>query len=288
MTTLTTAPRPARTRVSLLRVGIVLLCAAAVGLTGVRAFSAAVTSPATPGPSVFTAYVDVTTTPTYSFGTPAGPAQSNVVLSFVVADPTSPCVPTWGGAYTLDQAASQLELDRRVSQLRLTGGHVRVSFGGQRNNELASVCSDPTALSDAYQAVIDRYELTSIDLDLEGPALADTAAAARRAAAIKDLQGRASASGRSLAVWLTLPVPRTGLTDQGVSVVAGMLSAGVDLAGVNGMTMDFGSGTTAAQPLSGVVIQASAALHDQVSAAFARAGRSLDSGKAWGRSASPR
>ena len=84
-------------------------------------------------------------------------------------------------------------------------------------------------------------------------------------------------------MWLTLPVSRTGLTDQGVSVVAGMLSAGVDLAGVNGMTMDFGSGTTPAQPLSDVVIQASAALHDQVSVAFARAGRSLDSGKAWGK-----
>jgi chitinase len=283
MTVPATPQHPAVTRVSLLRVGFVLLCAAAVGFTGVRAFSAAVTPPASPGPSAFNAYVDVTATPTFPFGTPAGPAQSNVVLSFVVADPSSPCVPTWGGAYTLDKADSDLELDRRISQLRLTGGHVRVSFGGQRNNELALACSDPMALRDAYQSVVDRYELTSIDLDLEGSSLADAAGADRRAAAIKDVQGRASASGRSLAVWLTLPVSATGLTDQGASIVAGMLSAGVDLAGVNGMTMDFGTASSPAQPLSGVVIQASTALHAQVSAAFARAGRSLDAGQVWGK-----
>ncbi len=281
MSTPTAAARPARTRISLLRVGIVLLSTAVVGWTGMRAISAAVTSPPTPGPSIFTAYVDVTATPTYPFETPSGPAQSNVILSFVVAGPDAHCTASWGGVYSLDQAASHLDLDRRISQLRLVGGQALVSFGGQAGTELASACTNPVALREAYQSVVDRYKLTSIDLDLEGTSLQDTAAAARRAAAIKDIQDQARTAGRSLAVWLTLPVSTTGLTATGASVVAGMLSAGVELAGVNGMTMDFDASGAAAQPLSRAVIQASTALHGQVRAAFAQAGQPLDDGQAW-------
>jgi len=270
-----------RTRVSPLRVGIVLLCTALVGWTGTRAISAAVTTPAKPGSSTFAGYVDVTATPTYPFETPPGPAQSSVILSFVVAAPGNPCTATWGGAYTLGEASSRLDLDRRMSQLRLVGGQARVSFGGQAGKELATTCTDPVALGEAYQSVVDRYKLSSIDLDLEGPSLEDTAAATRRAAAIKNLQDRARTADRHLAVWLTLPVATTGLTAQGTSVVAGMLAAGVDLTGVNGMTMDFGTLSQPAQPLAKAVIQASTALHAQVRTAFARAGRPLSDGSAW-------
>ncbi|HEX7536423.1 MAG TPA: glycosyl hydrolase family 18 [Dermatophilaceae bacterium] len=281
MSTPTATPRPARTRISLLRVGIVLMCIALVGWTGTRAISAAITPPPTPGPSVFTGYVDVTATPTYPFETPSGPAQSNVILAFVVAGPDHQCAATWGGSYTLDQAASQLDLDRRMSQLRLVGGQARVSFGGQAGTELASACTDPVALREAYQSVVDRYKLTSIDLDIEGTSLADTAAATRRAAAVKDVQDQVKTAGRSLAIWLTLPVAPTGLTASGASVVAGMLSAGVNLAGVNGMVMDFGEASTPAQPLSKAVILASTALHAQVSRAFEQASQPLDDDQAW-------
>lgn len=281
MTTLTEVPRPARTRISFPRVGIVLLCTVLVGWSGTRAISAAVTTAQTPGPSIFAAYVDVTATPTFPFETPSSQAQSNVILSFVGAGPDHQCAATWGGAYSLDQAASRLDLDRRLSQLRLVGGQARVSFGGQAGTELASKCTDPVALREAYQSVVDRYKLTSIDLDLEGGPLQDTAAVARRAAAIRGVQDHAKSAGGSLAVWLTLPVSPTGLTAAGASVVAGMLSAGVNLAGVNGMTMDFGTVSTPTQPQSKVVIQASTALHAQVGTAFAQAGKPLNNGQAW-------
>jgi len=281
MTMATSSQGAARTRVSLLRVAVVLVCAVVVGWTGLRSFAAALSQPAKPGPSTFAAYVDVTATPTFSFGTPTGPAQSNVILSFVVADPTSGCTPLWGGAYTLDTAASDLELDRRISQLRSTGGVVRVSFGGQRGTELAAACTDPAALRNAYQSVVDRYTLTSIDLDLEGASLADAAAGERRAAAVKAVQDHARAAGRHLAVWLTLPVSPTGLTAEGVAVVDQMLATGVDLAGVNGMTMDFGTGSSPSSPLSDVVLTASTALRAQVGAAYAREGVNLGDAHLW-------
>jgi chitinase len=277
----TTAPRAGRTRISWTRLAAVVACVAATSFVGVRAVSTAFATPVVPGPTGFAAYVDVTAMPAYAFETPAGPAQSHVILSFVVADPSSPCTPSWGGAYTLDQAASTLELDRRLAQLRLTGGDAAVSFGGQRGSELSTVCTQPSALREAYRAVVDRYQLSSIDLDVEGSALDDTASIARRATAVRGLQDDERAQGRDLAVWLTLPAATTGLTAQGVAVVDAMLSAGVDLAGVNGLTMDFGLAATSAQPMSGFVLQAARGLQAQVTAAYDRVGTHLDTAHSW-------
>ncbi len=272
--------RPA-TRVSFVRVLVVLVAVAGIGWSGTRAVSALVVGDPEPGPSHFVPYVDVTATPRYAFETPEGPAQSTVALSFVVADPRDPCEPSWGGYYDLDTAGSDLELDRRISQLRLTGGDVRVSFGGQAGTELASACADPTALRAAYGAVVDRYDLTAVDLDLEGATLDDEAGMTRRAAAIKDLQDSATSADSELAVWLTLPVGQDGLTEAGRAAVTTVLAAGVDVAGVNGMTMDFGVATSAAQPLSDVVARAATALHGQVRTAYATAGQRLDTAEAW-------
>jgi chitinase len=281
MTKATKTPGSARTRVSFLRVGLVLICAAAISWGSYRAFADVLSRPAKLGSSTFAGYVDATVTPTYSFGTPSGPAESNVILSFVVADGTSGCTPLWGGAYTLDKAASDLELDRRISQLRSIGGSVRVSFGGQAGTELSVACTDAASLEVAYQSVVDRYKLTSIDLDVEGASLADKAAGARRAAAIKAVQHKAAAAGGHLAVWLTLPVSPTGLTAEGVAAVDQMLAAGVDLEGVNGMTMDFGAKVSTPTTMSDIVIQASTALRAQVETAYANVGMKLDDAHSW-------
>lgn len=283
MTATTTKARAPRSRISFLRVSLVLALTALIGWAGFNAFASVVTRPAEAGPSTFAAYVDVTVTPTYPFGTPAGPAQSNVILSFIVADPNSSCVPLWGGAYSLDAASSDLEVDRRISQLRSIGGLVRVSFGGQAGTELAAACGDAPALETAYQSVVDRYELTSIDLDIEGASLADVDAGARRATAIKAVQDQTREDGRELAVWLTLPVAPTGLTTEGVAVVDQMLAGGVDVAGVNGMTMDFNSGVSASAPYSDVVLDSATALQLQVSEAYERIGVKLADTDVWGK-----
>lgn len=284
MTSPQLARAPRRTRISLLRVGLLLAITAAVGWGGFRAVSQIVLVPATPGPSTFSAYVDVTAWPSFAFETPSGPAQSDVILSFIVSDPAKPCVPSWGGYYSLEGAAAEIELDRRVQQLRDVGGDIRVSFGGAANSELALGCTDPESLLDAYRSVVARYDLTTIDLDIEGGALDDAASIERRAAAIATLQAEREADGGiGLAVWLTLPVGPDGLTAAGENAVAQMLAAGVDVTGVNGMTMDFGIVTSAAKPQSDTITKAATALHGQVSTLFARAGQSLSDGDAWGK-----
>ena len=108
--------------------------------------------------------------------------------------PKSSCSPSWGGFYSLNQAANQLNLDRRVAQLQNEGASAVVSFGGQANNELAVSCTDPVKLAAAYESVIKRYSLTTIDLDIEGAAQGDQASLVRRAQAIATLQKGAHAA----------------------------------------------------------------------------------------------
>src|SRR5690606_18772853 len=100
-----------------------------------------------------------TLTPTYEFQNPQANPARDVVLAFVVADPTEPCAPSWGGAYSMDEASADLELDRRITQLRAAGGSVMISFGGQANDELAFACDDEAELTDAYRSVVERYDV---------------------------------------------------------------------------------------------------------------------------------
>lgn len=270
-------------RVSFTRLLILLVTTAAVGFFGYGAVVAAVLPPPEPGLSTFSPYVDVTDWPPYRFESPKGAPQSNVTLSFIVADPADACEPTWGGYYTLDEAGVAIELDRRITQLRSVGGDIRISFGGAINSELATVCQDQNELVGAYRAVVDRYRVSTVDFDIEGPALSDAAANQRRAAALATLQQEIANEGGELHVWLTLPVSTQGLTAEGERVVADTLAAGVQVAGVNGMVMNLGVPTTASNPQSTPIKQALTALHGQVYSLLRGVGQEVSEADAWGR-----
>ncbi len=234
------------------------------------------------GPSWFAPYVDVTSTPSYAFEEMSDRTHSSAVLAFVVSAPDSPCEPSWGGAYSMSAAAEQLELDRRVARLRQLGGAVIVSFGGAANSELAIGCTDPAALTAAYASVVDRYGMTQIDLDIEGQASMAPEVNERRAKAIAGLIQQRQAAGKTLDVWLTLPVISTGLTDQGRAVLTSMLAAGVRPAGVNAMTMDYGEPFPEGRSMADQGELALTALQQQIRDAYAAAGADLSAAQAWG------
>ncbi|MFC5678052.1 chitinase [Aeromicrobium endophyticum] len=235
------------------------------------------------GAAWYAGYVDATVTPLYEFEQPASKAARDIVLSFVVADPDSACSPTWGGAYSLDAASDDIDLDRRIARLRQAGGSVVVSFGGAANSELSTACTDPSQLVDAYTSVVDRYDVRTIDLDIEGPALADAAATQRRAAAIKALQVARAKAGKNLRVWLTLPVSPQGLSTEGRQVVAAMLEQKVELSGVNVMTMDYGGSRAKDQTMLDASTSALTATHRQLGQVYARAGQDVGSATLWRR-----
>lgn len=238
-------------------------------------------SPETPQKPWFAAYVDVTSTPAYPFEQLGATVASDVMLAFIVASPKDACVPTWGGYYTLDEAATTLDLDRRIARLEQQEGRIAVSFGGALNSELGLACTDHDRLFRAYQSVIDRYSIDTIDLDLEREGLSNAEAGERRAQVIARLQEDYRSKGKHLAVWLTLPVAPQGLTEEGTNAVAMMLKQGVDLAGINVMTMDYGASRSAEQSVLDASKSALVETHRQLGILYKQADIHLNAPSVW-------
>jgi chitinase len=259
---------------------LIVLAGAAFGVFSlVSARAAAVDAKSTAAP-VFAPYVDVTLTPVYQFQLPSEDPVSSAYLGFIVSDSSSPCTPSWGGYYTLAQADTSLDLGARIAQLAKQGGSARISFGGRDNNELAVACTSTTALEQAYLAPIQRYGVNTVDFDIEGAALANQAADARRAQAVAAIQQQLAHSHKTLHVWVTLPTATSGITPQGLAVVRAMLAAHVQLAGVNVMAMDFGGGVASTQMFTAVRDSLYAA-HAQVQQLWSHAGLTGTPAAAW-------
>lgn len=229
-------------------------------------------------PTWFAGYVDVTVSPAYDFETAR---MKDVILAFVVASPDNPCTASWGSDYSLDAAGGALDLDGRLKTLISRGGAAAISFGGAVNAELANSCEDESRLKAAYREVIDRYHPVAVDFDLEGASLLDDGAGERRAKVIAELQRERGPFDPKLTVWLTLPASPRGLTDAGITAVDQMLAAGVQLSGVNLMTMNYGESRRPSQTMLEASTSAATAAHDQLSIVYQRAGVNLSSERLW-------
>src|SRR6201996_3364326 len=275
---------PPPRELSAIRVVVLLLvlCAAGAGAYALLSKETPAASAKSDAVPVYSPYVDVTNTPTYPFQLPSSNPVSSVYLAFVVSDNEEPCTPSWGTFYTLDSAEQGLDLDARTAQLRSQGGTVNISYGGEANTELAVDCTDPAKLEQAYLEPIQRYKAKSIDLDIEGANLSNTAANARRATAIAAVQKKLAGEKKPLKVWVTLPVSSHGLTPEGIATTKALLKGGVELAGVNAMTMDFGPGEGAEKDMLGTIENALEATQLQVQSLWRAAGLASSPAAAWG------
>jgi hypothetical protein len=208
------------------------------GAQGRQATTAAVPPARALSPS-FSPYVDVT----LGGGAGAGLAAQtqaaglrSVTLAFVDGRRGS-CRATWGGR-PLGSAFSAGD----ARALRAAGAALVVSFGGRDGLELAQTCPGAAALSAQYQAVVDAYHPARLDFDVEGAAVGDAAANARRWTALLTVLARAARGGAAPAVSLTLPAGPGGLDGSGIAFVRGALAAGVRPAQVNLLAMDYGPG----------------------------------------------
>lgn len=231
--------------------------------------SSSTTSTTTPGGGSgvpFAPYTDTTLWPPPNLAAMANGSGARLFTLGFIVNGSSACTPSWGGV--VDPASGHMSSE--IQALRAMGGDVIISFGGANGTELAQSCPTAAALTAAYQSVIDRYSLTSVDFDIEGGAISDTTATDRRSQAIKQLQANASAAGKHLDVSLTLPVLPSGLTAGGVSVVQSAAQRGVALAVVNIMAMDYGDGS-APNPegqMGAYAIQSATSLHGQLTSIY--------------------
>ncbi|TXS81154.1 hypothetical protein EAO69_00335 [Streptomyces sp. me109] len=130
-----------------------------------------------------------------------------------------------------------------INSLRSAGGDVIASFGGASGVEEAQACTSVASLKAQYKKVIDTLNLTRVDFDIEGGAIADTAANDRRNKALAQLQQEYAAAGRKLDVQYTLPAMPNGLDGNGTKLLSNAKSNGLDVNLVNIMTMDYYDGT---------------------------------------------
>lgn len=161
---------------------------------------------------------------------------SAVTLAFVLSSGTDTL--GWGGIGTIaaDTLPNGTTILSQIETLQARGVEVTISLGGANGQEGALTFSSAEALAAAYQEIIDRYHVTRLDYDIEGSAIANDAANALRNEALALLQ----AANPELEVSFTLPVLTVGLTQDGIDLLTAAMAAGVEIAAVNIMAMDYG------------------------------------------------
>ena len=182
--------------------------------------------------------------------------QRYYTLAFIIAGASNN--PAWYGRIPMEQNL----YTNQITAIRARGGDVIVSFGGEGGQELALVTPDAAVLQAQYQAIIDRYQLTWLDFDIEGNALTNTAANQRRNTAIAVLQ----AKNPGLIISYTLPVDPTGISDDSQMLLADAHAKGVKVHSANIMTMDYGPEFSAGKKMSAVSIASAVKAHEQCQA----------------------
>jgi hypothetical protein len=188
--------------------------------------------------------------------------EKNYLLAFVLD--SGGCTPAWNGQ-SEHQVSADTQVAKVVAAARAAGGDVAVSFGGYNGTELGQSCGSAAALAAAYKSVIDKYDLTHIDLDVENTALGDVANETKRFQAIKILEDAAAAAGKKLVVSLTLPSTTIGLSDLGKDEIRAAIAVGCRLDILNIMDFDYGApGATQADS----AVSVAEAAHQQLKALY--------------------
>ncbi|MEU9481034.1 carbohydrate binding domain-containing protein [Streptomyces sp. NPDC048191] len=146
------------------------------------------------------------------------------------------CNQIWGDTLPI---GNDSYTDPEIARAKSEGASVIISSGGASGEPLAWTCSTQSSIDAGYQAIVNDYGVTQLDFDVEGAAVADTAAAARQMQAMKDLK----ASDPGLRFSMTLPVLTSGLTNDGVNILKAAKNAGIRIDVVNIMAMDYYAGT---------------------------------------------
>jgi hypothetical protein len=145
----------------------------------------------------------------------------------------SGCTPIWGDSLPVTNDPT---VTGDITRAESEGATPIVSFGGE-GTELAQSCTDLDQLTAAYQSVINTLQVSHIDFDIEGAAIADTATSNLRFEAISALE----AANPGLVVSLTIPVLPSGPDSNGQAYLRLAQSDGVNVSVVNVAAMDFGS-----------------------------------------------
>ena len=113
----------------------------------------------------------------------AATGQKSFELAFVLDG--GGCSAAWDGTAAVSSDSTVAGV---INSVRASGGDVSVSFGGFGGTKLGQTCGSAAATAAAEQAVINKYSLKAIDLDLEEPEYENTTAINNEIGAAQILQ----------------------------------------------------------------------------------------------------
>ena len=187
-------------------------------------------------------------------------------LAFLETTSKTSCTLAWDGDVAQPVSGGRYLPDIRT--LRAAGGDVIPSLGGwsadQGGTEIGDSCKDVNAIFVAYRDLVLTYDVSRIDMDIEGRSLTRTDGIDRRNQAIKLLQDWAAspAVNRPLTISYTLPTSATGLEPSGVAVLQNAVSRGVRIDFVEPMVFDYYDRSTT--DMGQAAINALTGLHGQL------------------------
>jgi hypothetical protein len=167
-------------------------------------------------------------------------------LAFLETTSKSSCTLAWDGDKA--QPVSGGRYLSEIAALRAAGGDVIPSLGGwsadQGGTEIGDSCKDVNAIFVAYRDLVLKYEVSRIDMDIEGRSLTKADGIDRRNRAIKLVQDWATSQGRPLTISYTLPTSASGLEASGLAVLQNAKTNGVRIDFVEPMVFDYYDRTT--------------------------------------------
>jgi hypothetical protein len=167
-------------------------------------------------------------------------------LAFLETTSKSSCTLAWDGDKA--QPVSGGRYLSEIAALRAAGGDVIPSLGGwsadQGGTEIGDSCKDVNAIFVAYRDLVLKYEVSRIDMDIEGRSLTKADGIDRRNRAIKLVQDWATSQGRPLTISYTLPTSASGLEASGLAVLQNAKANGVRIDFVEPMVFDYYDRTT--------------------------------------------
>ena len=185
-------------------------------------------------------------------------------LAFLETTSKSSCALGWNGSRTDTVASHKYASD--IATIRAAGGDVIPSLGGwsadQGGTEIGDSCKSVANILAAYQELVSVYDVSRIDMDIEGRSLTNTAGITRRNQAIAQLQAWASQQGRPLTISYTLPTSASGLEASGFAVLQDAVQNGVRIDLVQPMVFDYYDRTTT--DMGSAAITALQGLHAQL------------------------
>jgi hypothetical protein len=244
----------------------------AVALVSLLALAGASGGSASPAPAALPAHIYAPYFETWTTGSITTTAQDSgaryFTLAFLETLGKSSCTLAWNGDKSQTIAAGRYLSD--IASLRGLGGDVIPSLGGwsadQGGTEIADSCKDVNAIAQAYENVITTYNVTRLDMDVEGRSLTRTDGIDRRNKALKIVEDWAVAQRRPFQVSYTLPTSASGLESTGVAILQNAIANGTRVDVVNIMTFDYYDRVTT--DMGAAAISAAQGLHDQLASHY--------------------